>query len=410
MDFFSFIIVPLLSVIEGRVSLSPWQGTLLVAIGSIASGIIQPIVALLSDRHDTRWFGTLGFGALVLAIGSVGYADSFGVLVAIQIIGAAGSGAFHPVAAAAVGQLSGTRRSGGLAWFYAAGMVGGVLGNLISPAWVRHFSSVHPAGTEAASLDLAAGLRSLAWFIGPGLLAAIVLAAAIHAVPHRHATAHTDHAMLSRAERVSRWRSVWLLYIGNILRFTVDMCLITLIVRWSEVLAVGTAEAKSVGADIGAMLTPQLRSTASELNGLLQAARQAGMGIGGLAVIFLLRGRGERMQLVLVPLAGAVCIAITPWASHLGFWMAMLLCAAAGVGYGGVMPTTLSLAQRLLPHRTGLASALMLGGAWAFASAGPQLAQLLFGSMGLAGAMLVIALLLAASGVLGLMLTPPGRA
>ncbi|MFN7022405.1 MAG: MFS transporter [Phycisphaerales bacterium] len=404
-DFFSFIVVPLLSVIEGRVALSPWQGTMLVAIGSVASGVIQPIVALLSDRHDTRWFGTLGFGALVVAIGSVGYAESFGALVLIQVVGAGGSGAFHPVAAAAVGQLSGRRRSGGLAWFYAAGMVGGVLGNLVSPEWVRHFSRVG----QSASFDPAQGLRSLAWLIAPGLVFAAMLAAAIHGSPHRHAGAHADHARLSRAERLTRWRSVWLLYFGNVLRFTVDMCLITLIVRWSEVLAVGTPEAGMVGADVGAMLTPELRSEASKLNGHLQAARQVGMGVGGLAIMFLLRGRAERMLLIAVPLVGAGCMALTPWAAGAGVWMIVVLCALAGLGYGGVMPTTLSLAQRLLPHRTSLASALMLGGAWAFASIGPHLAQWLFGTLGLSGAMLIVAMLLGASGVLGWMLRLPGR-
>ena len=86
-----------------------------------------------------------------------------------------------------------------------------------------------------------------------------------------------------------------------------------------------------------------------------------------------------------------------------------VLCALAGLGYGGVIPTTLSMAQRMLPHRTGLASGMMLGGAWSIASAGPPLVQWLYGSYGLRGAFLVTAGLLALSAVMGAMLPRVGN-
>jgi len=45
------------------------------------------------------------------------------------------------------------------------------------------------------------------------------------------------------------------------------------------------------------------------------------------------------------------------------------------MGYGATVPLSLSIAQRLLPHRTSLASALMLGGAWSIGSFGASFAQ-----------------------------------
>jgi MFS family permease len=59
-DLFSFVIIPLLTVLEGRLSLSPTQGAFLVAIGSVASGVVQPLTAYWGDRHDTRWIGVAG--------------------------------------------------------------------------------------------------------------------------------------------------------------------------------------------------------------------------------------------------------------------------------------------------------------------------------------------------------------
>ena len=54
-DWLSAIIIPVLSFLEGSVNMRPQQGALLIAIGSIASGLIQPLVAIFSDKHDTRW-------------------------------------------------------------------------------------------------------------------------------------------------------------------------------------------------------------------------------------------------------------------------------------------------------------------------------------------------------------------
>ena len=85
----------------------------------------------------------------------------------------------------------------------------------------------------------------------------------------------------------------------------------------------------------------------------------------------------------------------------MGGWMAVVLCVLAGLGYGGVIPTTLSMAQRLLPHRTGLASGMMLGGAWSIAAVGPPLVQWLYNRHGLEVSFGVVAGMLFASGVIG---------
>jgi MFS family permease len=402
-DFFSFIIVPLLSVFEGRVHMSPAQGAVILAAGSVSSGLIQPLVAWLSDRFDTRWLGTLAFLVAVIAVGSVGFVTSFPQLLLLQVIAAAGIGAYHPVAAAATGQLSAPFRGGratGLALFYAAGMVGGVAGNLTAPAWTRHFGHG----------EAAAGVPAIAWFIPPGLVCVVLLAIAIHAIPHRHHAAHAEHAALPREQRLARWRSIWLLYFGNVLRFLTDMCLIQLIVRWGDeqaaagagVLPAGMGGSPQIFSDVlQQLLTPELRTRSAEINGFLQAARQVGMGAGGLALLLFLRGRSERTVLTLVPILGAFVIVATPFTSG---WAAILLCALAGLGYGGVIPTTLSMAQRLLPHRTSLASGLMLGGAWCMASVGPPLVQWLYASYGLRTSFAVVAVMLFASGLIGLFL------
>ncbi len=373
-DFFSYLIIPLLSVLEGRTHLTPAQGAIILATGSISSGVIQPLVALVGDRFDTRWIGPLGLLLAAVAMGLLGYVDSFAGLLALQAIGAAGVGAFHPPGAALVGHLSGRHRALGVAVFYSSGMFGGIVGNLSGPI-----------------LNAAFGLERFVWLIPAGVAFTAMLAFASWGVTHQHAHARTEHASLPRAERQLRWRGVWLLYLGNVLRFTVNMMMVKIIIRWTEVEAMQRAGIQT--------LDPAAREAASQINGPLQSAMQIGMGVTGLAVGFLVAERRHRDVLIWVPCIGALAIGLFPAASN--STVAFLLAVVAGVAYGGIMPVTITMAQRLLPHRTSLASGLMMGGAWSIAGIGPSIAQMLMDRAGMVWACEVTAGLLIASGVLG---------
>jgi MFS family permease len=241
------------------------------------------------------------------------------------------------------------------------------------------------------------GLHAIAWLILPTLLLVAYLAWGSHSVPHRHEGAHDDHAALPAAVRRARWVAVALLYAGNAVRFTVNMALVQLIIRWSEHEALLRQAATTL--DDGA------RTLASTINGPMQAAMQAGMGIAGFAAGLFVRSHHEKLALVVVPAVGALAVAAFPF-SHGA--LAFALAIGCGVAYAGVIPVTISLAQRLLPHRTGLASGLMMGGAWSLAAVGPPGAQWLYASFGIERAFLIVAALLVAGGLLGLLL--PGAA
>jgi FSR family fosmidomycin resistance protein-like MFS transporter len=343
--------------------------------------VIQPIVALASDRFDTRWLGTLGFLAAVLAISLVGYASSFEQLIVLQIVGTAGIGAFHPVAAAAVGHLSGANRSLGIAWFYMAGMIGGIIGNISAGHYVELFARM--GGSTAA------GLKALVYLVPMGLVFVVALGLAIHGMPHRTHDAHERHRELPEHERKKRWTGVWLLYAGNVLRFGIDICLIQLIIRWAEQIALRN--------DGGSVLTDAIRIDAAQITGPLQSAKQVGMGLGGVALGWWFHVRHERALLIWLPLFGAVMVMILPFTNGV---LALVVCAAAGLGYGAVVPMTISMAQRLIPHRTGLASGLMMGGAWALASVGSPISERLSEQFGLRFAFVAVgASLLLASAI-----------
>ncbi|MCA9287724.1 MAG: MFS transporter [Phycisphaerales bacterium] len=401
-DYYSFIIVSLLPLLAARLSLDNAEKAMVLGMGSITSGFIQPVVAWIGDRLNTRVIATIGLGVAAAACSVVGLATGFWSLMMIAGIGALGVGAFHPPAAAVTGQVSGSRRSLGVSLFFLAGMIGGMAGNVASPQFVRLAGRL--AGGEGDGV-IALGLQWMCVLIVPGLLVALLLAKAIHDAPHRHDGAHDQHRSLSPEVRRLRWRAVWLLYASNVTRFTTNMALVYLFVRWIETRAAEHAGVEQIAGEVAIR--------ASALNGTFQAAMQLGMGAAGLAAGWLLRTHHEKASLVAVPLLGAACIGAMAGVDSLGLGhdamlgVGLLLAVLAGMGFGGTVPTVIALAQRLLPHRTALASGMMMGGAWGLAFVGPMLAERIEAWAGLSVAFIATAGLLVVCAGLGAML--PGR-
>ncbi|MEX0876565.1 MAG: MFS transporter, partial [Phycisphaerales bacterium] len=366
-DVFSFVGVSLLPLLAVTLDLRTEQKALLLALGSLCSGAVQPVVAWASDRYDTRAIGTAGMLVAVLCISSLGLADSFGMLALLFCLGAAGVGAFHPPAAATVGRLGGANRSKYIAFFFLAGMVGGMVGNLTIPRFVAVMTPMTENGPATE-----VGLRSLLWFIPIGLLGAYFLARSIHPVGHRHHGDGERHVSWDRAERRRRWGAVWILYIANTMRFSVNMALVYLLVEW-------TGEVVMLKNDAAAM-TDTLGLKASQLNGVLQASMQVGMGGMGIVLGLVLAARYEKLVFVALPMLGSIALFMIPRTAMISESLmvpfAIFATVLTGVGFGAVIPVSISLAQRLLPHRTSLASGLMLGGAWMLAFVGPLLAEL----------------------------------
>ncbi|MHC5024485.1 MAG: MFS transporter [Planctomycetota bacterium] len=334
-DIYSAFVPPLLGVLEVRCSLSAAQTAWLLGIGSLSSGLSQPLAAWLSDRLDTRLFAAAGLVLAAVCLSCIGLAHDFKTLVPLFVVGMIGVGIFHPVGASSMGQLAdGLPRPGrsfGISLFFVAGMAGGISGAII----VTRLTTL-PDGFEL-----------LRYLMIPGILLALVLHVAIRRVPHRQ---HEHHLItFDPAEARARWLSIWLLWTGNALRFTVNMALVYLIVRWAQNLTAASNPGWS---------SEQVAAEAAPIVGNLNALIVLGMAVGGLTAGALVPSGREKWPMVLVPLAGAPCIAAFPEAS---LWSGYGLAVLAGVGFAAMIPVTISVGQRLLPHRTSLASAAPSG-------------------------------------------------
>ncbi len=350
-DVYPVFIASLAVTLNDRLRMTPAEYAAMFAVGPIVSGLPQAFFAWATDRYNTRfcaWFG-LALGAVCLC--SIGFAETFWQLIALQILGLTGTGMFHPIGAALAGQMAHAAlrhgRSWGVSIFYAAGMLGGILGPILCTRMVGAW-----------------GMRSLAWLIPPSMIVAWILMRATADAPHRHDAHHALHRALTDDERRQRWRAIWILFFANVMRFVVNTGVVVLFGYWARSRFAGVREA-------------------TNLTGNMVSALCIGMMICGLGGGKLIRPGRERGPMIGLTALGAAPVALIAFAGDAaGLWAGYIMAACSAVGFAAVIPSTISLAQRLLPGRTGLASGLMLGTSWSIACVAPWYAKLLLGGVG----------------------------
>ena len=390
-DLYPMFIVGLVAALQGRLGLSETQAALIISLNGVISGLSQPLFAWIGDRLNTRLFGALGLAAAALAISAIGFAQNYWQLLALQILGMAGVGVFHPVTSALAGRLGrdtfhreGSRLSGrgmGLAIFFAAGVgAGGFFGPLIATR------------VNAQQVFDADGMKLLGFMAIPGVAAAIALWFATRRVPHRVSSSgsRADAVLSAVATEGQRWFAVGLLFVSNTLRFTVNLSLLYLFKRWAQTQLDGRVAVEAVA------------DAVSNLHANVIAAGQVGMGISALLVgRYVAHGR-ERLAMIITGLATAPIVMLMP---NLNGWWMLFASGVVAFGYFGVIPTSISLAQRLLPHATGLTGGILMGAGWAISALGPIGAERVVKAWGVEAAFYAVGGLMALSGVVSMFIS-----
>ncbi len=391
-DLYPMFFVALVATLQVRLALTEAQAALVISVNGIISGLSQPIFAWIGDKLNTRLFGALGLAIAAMAVSSIGFAQTYMQLLALQIIGMAGVGIFHPVSSALAGRLGrdtfhnvNSKRSArgvGLAIFFAAGVgAGGFFGPLIA----TRVSAQHVFDAD--------GMKLLAFMAIPGLFAAGAMWMATRRVPHRTSASgsRADEILSAVATEGQRWFAVAVLFVGNTLRFTVNLGLLYLFKRWAELRVNPATNPEAMG------------DAVSNLHANVIAVGQVGMGLSALALGRWVGHGHERRAMILTGLLAAPIIMIMPGLGVPGMLVASGLVA---FGYFGVIPTSLSLAQRLLPHATGMTGGILMGSGWAISALGPIMAERITKEAGLQAAFFTFGGMLAMAGVVSLLISP----
>lgn len=150
-DSYATMLVPALPFLSERMGFGLAFSGVLAAIPPIVS-ISQPLLGLWADRMARRYLVLAGLLMAAVFTPLIGITSSYVVLVILLCLGGFGVAAFHPQVFALVGELSGNRRSFGIAIF----IFGGTIALGASPLWVSWFGS--GPGLEYLPLMIIPGL------------------------------------------------------------------------------------------------------------------------------------------------------------------------------------------------------------------------------------------------------------
>ncbi|MXY48524.1 MAG: MFS transporter [Gemmatimonadetes bacterium] len=161
-DLFSSLLTPILPALVTRLQLSLTQAGLLAGLPAMTSSLVQPLMGILGDRMEKRYFIILGPVFCAVFMSAVGLAPSFLVLLLFIILGGFGTASFHPQSVSMAGDVSGSRRGYGVSLFIVGGTAGLAASPFVVPRIVERF-----------------GLESLVWLAVPTVIAVLAMARVI---------------------------------------------------------------------------------------------------------------------------------------------------------------------------------------------------------------------------------------
>ncbi len=130
-DFYVAFLAPLLPLVVAKFNLSLALAGLLATVLTTSAAMTQPLFGIMADRLKWRIFVILGPTLTVLAMGLMGLAPTYALLMALLLIAGTGTASFHPQGASTAGEASGHRKGTGLSLFVGGGELGYSLGPLV---------------------------------------------------------------------------------------------------------------------------------------------------------------------------------------------------------------------------------------------------------------------------------------
>ena len=362
-DSYATMLTPLLPLVNARLGLNL---TLAGLLGSIvyAISLSQPLMGVWGDRMRRRHLIIVGALLSALFTPLMGVAPNFVLLVIVLSIGALGVHAFHPQTFAVAGELSGDRRTFGLALFSLAGTSGLALTPLWAPAYAHAF-----------------GLEALPLVSVPGLLMVLLT---LKFLP-------LDNPHLRESEMRPSLTA-------TVKAHAPEFALISVVVslRWVT------------GTNFAFFLTllAQERGLSLEAGGFILAVFSIA-GVLGSLVFGYLADRANPKPLIW----GSILVSAPFLYSflHADGAFAFFLLAAGGFAITASNSIMVAIAQELAPENAGLASSIPLGFSWGLAGLSLPLTGYVADRIGVEAMLEYVALLPLLTFVLALFLKVPQK-
>ena len=317
-DFYVAFLAPLLPLVVQKFSLSLALAGFLATVLTTSAAMSQPLFGMVADRMRRRIFVVVGPALTIAAMGLIGVAPTYPILLMLLLLAGTGTASFHPQGASSAGQASGTRLGRGLSLFVAGGELAYALGPLVIALIVQ-----------------AHGLAAT-WVVAvPGLAACVLL-----------------------WRFVPRYRAATPMPASAGLRADLREALAPLIVLWLIVVL------RSIIISSYQTFIPLLLQ---QRGGSIVAGGWAVFLFGGIGTIGGISGGtlsdryGRRRMLALSLILGVPMLYLFIRTSGP---LAYVFLAAGGISVYLSAAVTIVMAQELLPHRASVASSIVMGLAW----------------------------------------------
>ena len=149
----------LLPALMSQLAFNTAAAGLISTVSALSAQLLQPVMGYWADLAGGKKFvvGGLALGSVLSAL-AFGWAPSYALLLVFLLAGGLGNAAFHPHAAALVGEITGKRKGLGMSLF----MIGGNFGRAVAPIL-------------ASTAFVLGGRRGLSYVALPGLVMALVM-------------------------------------------------------------------------------------------------------------------------------------------------------------------------------------------------------------------------------------------
>jgi FSR family fosmidomycin resistance protein-like MFS transporter len=310
-----------LSVYKEQAALTFTAASIIPALSTISSSVIQPLFGYLSDRYQLRWLLPAGCLLAGLGMAAFGLVPNYYLLTAIVFVSGLGVAAYHPEASKSAHYISGPMQASSMAVFSVGGNLGFGLGPIIASLILSH-----------------GGLKSSWLVIFPTALTVALLVHTMPAIGRTMTAGQRVAAAGQKGEKYSRTSlaAITLLVLVVILRSWLHTGLTYYIPFYYQHYLHGDA------------------ALASTMLSIFLIAGAVGTLVGGrLADYWGTKKMILASMLALIPLVLAF-----PYVK--GYWVAILL-ALSGFFVVSTFAPAIVLAQSLMPRHIGMASGLMMG-------------------------------------------------
>ncbi len=377
----------------GILPMSNVQIGLAVAVAQLLGAVTQPFFGIRADRTGGRWIGSLGLayhvGMFTLSVLVAALTRQYWLMFVPMVLAAIGSGALHPVGSLHAAEAVPRRSAFHMAIFFLAGQTGLALGPAIAGLTLDW---ANPDLLRQKATLIGLGQYGIQDNVTPIILLSLISIPAILLMASSIPKRQEHHAAqdLRKDERKHGSRQHF-----PLLAFVVLGLIVVL---------------RGLGQQGSVAFVPLLfeqKGWSPSAYGTITSSYWIASGVSGLIFGRLADRYDRRLVMMLSMLMSAPAFFLLP--AHEGPFAFFLAIAAGGLS-GGAHSLIVVLAQDLVPRRKGFASGAILGFIFGTGAIGSLAIGAISDQIGLALTFQFVAVVIAAAGLLSLLLPRQSRA